>query len=210
MSKEVVRRKSGKREALLAAAERLFLEKGVHAVTVEEVVGEAGVSKATFYKYFAGKETLVEAVMDMVSDVLVERLMQLVQRAKQERMTKEDFIGFFDVNEYDRFFNTHFIEDIMKNYPHVVLRAINKLIGTVFPIFRDLIRAAKIDGIVRLDVDTEMLLVYTVMLRRAVAQNWMLLPEGMEIKDFTSKMWDIYLYGIMDQKEKSPAPEGTP
>lgn len=208
MAKEVVRRKSGKKEVLLTTAERLFFEKGVHAVTVEEVVGEAGVSKATFYKYFSGKEALVEAVLDVVSDLLVGRLKQLVQRAKQEQMTKESFIGFFDVNDYDRFFQTHFIEDIMNDYPHVVMRSINKLIGIVLPIFRDFIRAAKIDGIVRMDVDTEVLLVYTVMLRRAVAQNWLLLPEGMGLKEFSLKLWDIYLYGIMGRKENDNTEPG--
>lgn len=42
----------------------LFQSRGYGAVTMEQVAGEAGVSKRTLYKYFAAKEALLEQVLE--------------------------------------------------------------------------------------------------------------------------------------------------
>ncbi|WP_168012325.1 TetR/AcrR family transcriptional regulator [Halomonas salinarum] len=52
-----------KRDDILATATRLFSEYGYHAVGVDRIRDEAGVSKMTLYHYFPGKEALVEAVL---------------------------------------------------------------------------------------------------------------------------------------------------
>ena len=49
---------SAKREAILAAAARLFAQKGYEATTMDDVAGAAGVSKATLYRYITSKEEL--------------------------------------------------------------------------------------------------------------------------------------------------------
>ncbi|SUA92478.1 TetR/AcrR family transcriptional regulator [Pandoraea pulmonicola] len=49
-------------EELMAAAEALFLEKGVDAATVSEITERAKVAKGTFYHYFASKTDMLEAL----------------------------------------------------------------------------------------------------------------------------------------------------
>src|SRR5215469_7421370 len=53
----------GKAESILAAAKRSFLEGGFGAVSMDAIAREAGVSKATVYAHFAGKEELFGAVI---------------------------------------------------------------------------------------------------------------------------------------------------
>jgi len=53
----------GKAEAILAAAERAFLAGGFGAVSMDAIARAAGVSKATVYAHFAGKEELFGAVV---------------------------------------------------------------------------------------------------------------------------------------------------
>ncbi len=52
-----------KRDDILVTATRLFSEYGYHAVGVDRIRDEAGVSKMTLYHHFPGKEALVEAVL---------------------------------------------------------------------------------------------------------------------------------------------------
>jgi len=53
----------GKAEAILAGAERAFLAGGFGAVSMDAIAREAGVSKATVYAHFGGKEALFGAVV---------------------------------------------------------------------------------------------------------------------------------------------------
>jgi TetR/AcrR family transcriptional regulator, mexJK operon transcriptional repressor len=54
---------AGKAESILAAAKRTFLASGFGAVSMDTIAREAGVSKATVYAHFAGKEELFGAVI---------------------------------------------------------------------------------------------------------------------------------------------------
>ncbi|HWH32277.1 MAG TPA: TetR/AcrR family transcriptional regulator [Egibacteraceae bacterium] len=49
-------------QALLDAAERVLVERGLQATKVEDITSEAGVAKGTFYLYFATKEDVIRAV----------------------------------------------------------------------------------------------------------------------------------------------------
>jgi TetR/AcrR family transcriptional regulator, mexJK operon transcriptional repressor len=55
---------NSKAESILAGAKRAFLTGGFGAVSMDTVAREAGVSKATVYAYFAGKEELFGAVIE--------------------------------------------------------------------------------------------------------------------------------------------------
>lgn len=63
----------GKRAVILAAAEALFLEGGLEATSMDQIVAQAGVSKATIYNHFENKDALFAEVM----------------RARYERLERE-------------------------------------------------------------------------------------------------------------------------
>ena len=52
---------------LISAGLLLFLERGIEAVTIDEVAREAGMAKGNFYRYFRDKADLVEAVIEPVA-----------------------------------------------------------------------------------------------------------------------------------------------
>jgi AcrR family transcriptional regulator len=52
---------------LVDAGLALFLERGIEAVTIDEVAREAGMAKGNFYRYFRDKADLVEAVIEPVA-----------------------------------------------------------------------------------------------------------------------------------------------
>ncbi|WP_209561127.1 TetR/AcrR family transcriptional regulator [Frigoribacterium sp. PvP032] len=49
----------GARDRVLTTADRLFYDEGVRVVGVDRLIAEASVTKATFYKHFGAKDTLV-------------------------------------------------------------------------------------------------------------------------------------------------------
>ena len=62
-SPKVVERRSRIRDGLLSTGARLFVEKGVEAVSVEEIIEAVGISRRTFYGFFANKYELVGSIL---------------------------------------------------------------------------------------------------------------------------------------------------
>ncbi|HZU15092.1 MAG TPA: TetR/AcrR family transcriptional regulator [Candidatus Dormibacteraeota bacterium] len=64
-----------RRDAILAAAKRVFGRSGYHAATVRDVAAEAGVSEALLYQHFEGKRHLFMEVVTAAAADLEARLL---------------------------------------------------------------------------------------------------------------------------------------
>ena len=64
------RRTDRKRADIVAAAERLLLEGGYGATSMDRIAAEAGASKRTVYNHFPSKEDLFRAVVEGMYDTL--------------------------------------------------------------------------------------------------------------------------------------------
>jgi AcrR family transcriptional regulator len=65
--------KEGRRQQILAAAQRCFARNGFHTTTIADVVRESGVCQGTFYLYFKTKDDVIAALADdrSQSDALI-------------------------------------------------------------------------------------------------------------------------------------------
>ncbi|NUP53947.1 MAG: TetR/AcrR family transcriptional regulator, partial [Catenulispora sp.] len=59
-----------RREQILAAAARLFWDRGYHAVTLEEIGAAAGIAGPSIYSHFAGKTDLLRTITERIGDRL--------------------------------------------------------------------------------------------------------------------------------------------
>lgn len=64
-------------DAIVESVNRLLAEKGFEAMTVDEVVADVGIAKASLYKHFTSKEELAAAAMVRVLDRALEELARL-------------------------------------------------------------------------------------------------------------------------------------
>jgi AcrR family transcriptional regulator len=82
------------RERLLAAADELFYEEGIHTVGIDRVIERAGVAKATLYSAFGSKDELIRAYLMRRHATRQARLMRGLERFKTPRTR---LLGVFDV-----------------------------------------------------------------------------------------------------------------
>jgi AcrR family transcriptional regulator len=68
----------------MAAARRLFTERGYDAVSAEEIVRDAGVTRGALYHHFGGKRDLLEAVYERLEAESTERVARIVLGSELE------------------------------------------------------------------------------------------------------------------------------
>ena len=100
-------RGGGSREAIVEAAERLFLERGFGSVTMDELAEAAGVARRTLYNQFASKEEIFREMLLRVSGQLedafppgietrgeVEDVLRLIARMILGLHKNPEYLGF--------------------------------------------------------------------------------------------------------------------
>ncbi|HET6951217.1 MAG TPA: TetR/AcrR family transcriptional regulator [Acidimicrobiales bacterium] len=111
------------RDEILAAATRLFAERGVGDVTMSEIAGRAGLRQASLYYWFRRKEEILAEIVDQVNRVPLEFVLKLedeagdpaVQLWRLVRFDVAALCGFpFDINEVHRL--SHRVPDAFEVY----------------------------------------------------------------------------------------------
>ena len=55
---------SSRRAEILDTAQRLFVAKGFHSTSVEDIIAEIGIAKGTLYYHFSSKDEILRALID--------------------------------------------------------------------------------------------------------------------------------------------------
>ncbi len=82
------------RERLLAAADELFYNEGVHTVGIDRVIENAGVSKASLYAIFGSKDELIRAYLERRHEARRRRIEEALARYDTPR---DRLLAVFDV-----------------------------------------------------------------------------------------------------------------
>ncbi|EYB66357.1 hypothetical protein DEIPH_ctg139orf0080 [Deinococcus phoenicis] len=82
------------RERLLQAAHTLLSTRGLHHVSVDDIVREGGSTKATLYKYYRGKDDLILAVLRLEAQDFLQWLQDTV--AHLEPRPERQLLVVFD------------------------------------------------------------------------------------------------------------------
>lgn len=94
-------RPSAARDRILATADRLFYNEGIHAVGVNRIVAESAVTRVTLYRHFPSKDDLISAYLERRAQYDMDQVTAIIetnagdpQRALTElatALTQDDF-----------------------------------------------------------------------------------------------------------------------
>jgi TetR/AcrR family transcriptional regulator, regulator of autoinduction and epiphytic fitness len=100
-------RRGGSRDAIVQAAQRLFLQRGFGSVSMDELAEAAGVARRTLYNQFASKEEIFREMLLRVSGQLedafptgietrgdVEEVLRLIARVILGLHKNPEYVGF--------------------------------------------------------------------------------------------------------------------
>ena len=69
---------AARREQILAAARHCFLRNGLHDTSMQDLIGEAGLSVGAVYRYFKSKNEIINAIAQSTAGGLAATLGELV------------------------------------------------------------------------------------------------------------------------------------
>ena len=105
---------ASKQQTIADTARRLFREHGFSAVSVGRICAEAAVSRVTFYKYYSGKNALLQAIVTEQKNRVRAEFEALLARQCSLREAAEAVFAL-QRQSFDELYSAAFLRDIEEN-----------------------------------------------------------------------------------------------
>ena len=105
---------ASKQQTIADTARRLFREHGFSAVSVGSICAEAAVSRVTFYKYYSGKNALLQAIVTEQKNRVRAEFEALLARQCSLREAAEAVFAL-QRQSFDELYSAAFLRDIEEN-----------------------------------------------------------------------------------------------
>jgi len=147
-----------KRENILNAALRLFVEQGEQATSMKWIAEEAKCGIGTMYNYFPSKDKLID---ELYLDIKTKLFSNIIEALDKNKPVKQQFIdtwlkamnyAIYNPIEYK------FLE-IFSHSPKISKQVTEKVTKLIYPIM-DIFEKGKIEGVIK-DQDAMQLLIFT-------------------------------------------------
>ncbi len=182
---------ASKRERILEAGFRLFSQKSIPIVTMNDVADACGVGVATVYRYYKTKPALVLAVNTWLWDNYARKNMQILNETEKSQKTAlekyeffvDTFIDLFRYNKdmlrFNQLFNIYVRSEQL---PADQIGAYNHMITQMSGRFQENVLGNRDDGTIRQDVSGQDIFSATLHLMLAATTRYafglVYTPEG--------------------------------
>lgn len=183
------------RKRIIAHADRVFRERGFRKVTVEELCADLGMSKRTFYRYFADRDELVVAV---VIEGREEYLPQIIENLTSAGPVDEILKKHFDLLIYNVLSNvsTQVMVDIQVLMPELWDR-IDQFRSGAVGIITELFRRGQQEGSIRPDIDPTVAGKMIQGILTNVVHPRFLAEQGLSLDQLITTFKDVLLQGVL-------------
>jgi AcrR family transcriptional regulator len=106
------------RERIIVACRDLSRAQGFHSVNMEGLAAHAGVSKRTVYRYFPGKEAVIEATLDAFMAEIAGEVDRILLSEKKPARILSELLKYFCI--HGQFvINPQSFNDLKQHYPQL-------------------------------------------------------------------------------------------
>ena len=105
---------ASKQQTIIDTARRLFREHGFSAVSVGSICAEAAVSRVTFYKYYSGKNALLQEIVTEQKNRVRAEFEKLLARQCSLREAAEAVFAL-QKQSFEELYSAAFLRDIEEN-----------------------------------------------------------------------------------------------
>ena len=209
MAAKVVDKKE-KKDLIIEAAMKVFVQKGFAKTTINDIAGAAGIGKGTVYEYFSNKAEIVQSAFDFFMRAMEldfqEVLISEMPAAKKMELILTGFANFLDSGKstlVELMFD-FWAEGIRTQHDKgTLLIQMNGFYHAYRGIFADIIIEGMQEGSFRKDINPHSMGSFIVGALDGVMVQWLLDKEGFDYKGVVKSTTDVLLKGLAASADES-------
>ncbi|KAF1083913.1 transcriptional regulator BetI [Sporotomaculum syntrophicum] len=180
------------RERIIAALTELSYTRGFYNCTMDELAGQAGMSKRTVYRYFSSKEEIIEAVLDQFMSKVACGIERIVNEGKNPAEMLADLVKHL-TQTGGRLINPLVLQDLRVHYPHFWVK-IEDFRREKIQHFLKLVMAKKEYA---RDIQPQVFIAAFLASIQAVLNPDFILDNGLTFDRAAGQLVEIFTYGLL-------------
>ncbi|WP_296117873.1 TetR/AcrR family transcriptional regulator [uncultured Neisseria sp.] len=147
---------ASKQQTIIDTARRLFREHGFSAVSVGSICAEAAVSRVTFYKYYSGKNALLQEIVTEQKNRVRAEFENLLARQCSLREAAEAVFAL-QKQSFEELYSAAFLRDIEENTDLELERFFHELNEEKYAFMRGFFHALQQRRLIQPDLPVELI-----------------------------------------------------
>jgi len=185
-------------ERIILFAESLFMQRGIRAVSMDEIAVGLGMSKKTLYQHFADKDELVDGV---VATHLARMQADACQwREQAQDAVHEMFITMEQIQHHLANMNPILLHDLQKFHPRAYQRFREHKDVFLFQLVRVNILWGMSEGFYRLDLDIDVLCRYRLASMMLPFNTELFPPAQYNLGQLSQTLLQHFVFGLATEK----------
>ncbi len=187
------------RERVVAIAKKRFLTYGFNQVSIGSIVKELRTSKSTVYKYFNSKEDLIKCVIDQMEKEITKNIEQIILDQAKSFCSKLGAIIELNKDILSSI-NDEFLKDLQFYYPEIWEYYEQLRLSRINKYYRQLLTNGIDEGIIRRDINIEILLTVYMQLTKIPFNNGQFQKVHTNNQELYDDISRVFLEGAMIRK----------
>ena len=185
---------------ILKKSGEMFFKLGIRSVSIDDICHELGISKKTFYVYFASKDELVAQLLHVSIDEMAKKMENWL-RLYDFRQLISILLTQKDVNKKDVRSVPQLVYDLKKYYPQQFAQFQLQLFDVQKDYLMQYLQQGIREGLVREQLDVEMTAVILAKLHTdAIRDMEQIESYGHKMHSYSQTAKDILIRGVLSEE----------
>lgn len=185
---------------ILKKSGEMFFKLGIRSVSIDDICHELGISKKTFYVYFASKDELVAQLLHVSIDEMANRMENWL-RLHDFRQLISILLTQTDVNKKDVRSVPQLVYDLKKYYPQQFSEFQLRLFEVQKDYLKQYLEQGIREGLVREQLDVEMTAMLLAKLHTdAIRDMEQIESYGYKMHTYSQTAKDILIRGVLSEE----------
>lgn len=185
-------------ERIIEKSHELFMRYGIRSISMDEIASQLGISKKTIYQYFADKDALVDAVVDI--EICNNEKECQIHKQQCENAIHEVFLAMDMVHEMLKGMSPSILFDLRKFHPQCYQKFNNHKHSFFYSVIKNNLERGIEEGLYRPEINPDILSRFRIACMFLIFEPDVFPPAKTNITEVLWQTTENFLYGLTTTK----------